>query len=85
MDCELDLAEGGPITCPTLALWSAMGPLAAWYDPLEIWRAWCTDVRGRPVAAGHFLPEEAPDEVTLELVRFLSGTPHAAAGASPTL
>ncbi|GAA0268349.1 alpha/beta hydrolase [Cryptosporangium japonicum] len=50
------------ITCPTLVLWSADGPVGQWYDPLELWRSWSTDVRGAPIDAGHFLPEEAPEE-----------------------
>jgi haloacetate dehalogenase len=59
------------ISCPTLALWSATGPVAAWYDPLAVWRAWADDVRGRPVDAGHFLPEEAPEETARALLDFL--------------
>jgi haloacetate dehalogenase len=74
LDYEHDEADRGTrrISCPTLALWSAAGPLAHWYDdPLEIWRAWADDVRGGPIEAGHFLPEEAPDETTRHLLDFL--------------
>ncbi len=60
------------ITCPTLVLWSATGPVAQWYDPLGIWRAWATDVRGRAIDAGHFLPEEAPGETLHDLVELLT-------------
>ena len=31
---------------------------------------WCenaSDVRGKPLACGHFIPEEAPDELLAEL------------------
>jgi hypothetical protein len=61
LDFEHDEADRGVrrIGCPVLALWSASGAIEAWYDPLEVWREWATDVRGRPVDAGHFLPEEA--------------------------
>jgi haloacetate dehalogenase len=73
LDCEHDDADQGRrrIGCPTLVLWSATGPTAAWYEPLEIWQTWAEDVRGGPIAAGHFLPEEAPDEVTRQLLDFL--------------
>lgn len=67
LDYEHDEADRGrvKITCPVLALWSDAGP-----DQLATWAAWADDVRGRAIAAGHFLPEEAPDEVVKEFVAF---------------
>ena len=71
-----DLALGRRIGCPLLALWSASGPLGAWYadegGPLEIWRPWACDVSGRGVAGGHFFPEEHPAETSDDLRHFLS-------------
>lgn len=58
------------IGCPVLALWSATGAVASWYEPLEVWKAWADDVRGGPVAAGHFIPEEAPEETVRRLDDF---------------
>jgi haloacetate dehalogenase len=60
------------ITCPTLVLWSATGAVGRWYDPLAVWRAWATDVRGGPIDAGHFLPEEAPEETLRHLLLLLT-------------
>ena len=54
-----------------LALWDPDGAVAQWYDPLEIWRDWAGDVTGAAVGAGHFLPEEAPDETSERLLGFL--------------
>jgi haloacetate dehalogenase len=73
LDREHDEADRGKrrIGCPVLALWSHSGPVTAWYQPLDVWRTWADDVRGGPVAAGHFLPEEAPDETTRRLMDFL--------------
>jgi haloacetate dehalogenase len=73
LDHQHDRADRGRrrISCPTLALWSDSGPLATWYRPLEIWRAWCDQVDGAAIAAGHFLPEEAPDLTAQHLIRFL--------------
>lgn len=40
LDFQHDEADRGSrqISCPTLVLWSASGPLAEWYEPLEVWR-----------------------------------------------
>ncbi|MDE5452044.1 alpha/beta fold hydrolase [Bradyrhizobium sp. CSA112] len=72
---RLDQEAGRKIACPTLALWSAAGPLSKWYEseggPLAIWRRWSADVRGRPVEGGHFFPEERPKETAEALSTFL--------------
>lgn len=77
LDYQHDRADRGErrITCPVLALWSHAGPVADWYRPLEVWRAWADEVDGHPIEAGHFLPEEAPDETTRHLLRFLAPGP----------
>jgi haloacetate dehalogenase len=73
LDYEHDEADRGRrrISCPTLALWSASGAVASWYQPLEVWKAWADEVEGGPISAGHFIPEEAPDETTRRLLEFL--------------
>src|SRR2546428_12878933 len=75
LDCAHDEADRGHrrIACPVLVLWSHRGAVARWYDPLAVWRAWADDVRGEPVAAGHFFPEEAPEETARQLLAFLAG------------
>jgi haloacetate dehalogenase len=60
------------IACPVLALWSGSGAVASWYEPLEVWRAWADDVQGEAMAAGHFLPEEAPAETARRLRAFFA-------------
>jgi haloacetate dehalogenase len=77
LDCAHDEADRGHrrIACPVLVLWSHRGAVARWYDPLAVWRAWADDVRGEPVAAGHFFPEEAPEETARQLLAFLAGAP----------
>jgi haloacetate dehalogenase len=74
LDYQHDEADRGRrrIGCPVLVLWSETGPLAAWYDVLAIWREWATDVRGRALGCGHFLPEEAPEETCAALRTFFS-------------
>jgi haloacetate dehalogenase len=43
------------------------------YDVRAVWREYASDVRGRPLDAGHFLAEERPDETAEELRSFLQG------------
>lgn len=73
LDYQHDEADRGNrrIICPTLALWSHTGPVASWYQPLEVWETWADDVHGRSISAGHFFPEEAPDQTTHHLTEFL--------------
>jgi haloacetate dehalogenase len=74
LDVAHDEADRGRrrIACPVLVLWSANGAVAAWYEPLEVWREWAPDVQGGPVDCGHFLPEEAPEEVGRRLGDFFA-------------
>jgi len=66
-------ARGERIRCPLLALWGARGRVGAWYDVPAIWRAYAAgEVSGGPVASGHYLAEEAPEETLAWLDRFLA-------------
>ncbi|HYG89779.1 MAG TPA: alpha/beta hydrolase [Azospirillum sp.] len=73
---EADRQAGRRIACPVLALWSGRGPLENWYaeagGPLTLWRAWANDVQGHPLNAGHFFPEEIPDETANILGHFFA-------------
>lgn len=65
-------AAGQRITCPLLALWGAKGKIGQWYDAPEVWRAYASGpVSGHPVSSGHYLAEEAPEEVLAALDGFL--------------
>lgn len=61
---------GDRIECPMLALWGA-GSGTVSFDPLAVWERWATDVRGRGLDCGHFMPEEAPDATLAALLDFL--------------
>jgi haloacetate dehalogenase len=61
------------IRMPLLALWGRQGVIEALFDCLADWREVATDVRGRALPCGHFIPEEKPRELLVELRRFLSG------------
>lgn len=65
-------AAGEKIRCPLLTLWGAKGKIAIWYDALAIWRDYAAGpVEGGAVASGHYLAEEAPEEVLGRLATFL--------------
>lgn len=71
IDLEHDRASGAQkITCPLLVLWGERGVVGKQMKPLDDWRAVATDVRGRALAAGHYLAEEVPDETLAELTAF---------------
>jgi haloacetate dehalogenase len=66
-------AAGHKIKCPLLALWGAKGKVGGWYDPLSVWRQYSDGpVTGGAVESGHYLAEEAPDEVLGYLRQFLT-------------
>jgi haloacetate dehalogenase len=75
IDLEHDRASraaGQKVQCPLLALWGAKGAIPKWYDALAIWRDYAAGpVTGGAVASGHYLAEEAPEEVLVWLGGFL--------------
>ncbi len=56
--------------------WVTLGEsiIDTWYveegGPIALWRAWADDVRGWALNAGHFFPEEAPEQAAEALNRF---------------
>ena len=71
IDLEHDAADlAAKVTCPVLALWGAKGRIAQMFDVLATWRERATDVRGRALPCGHYVPEEAPEETLQELRTF---------------
>jgi haloacetate dehalogenase len=68
---RMSRAEGRHVRCPMLALWGEKGAIGGWYDPLALWRDYCSsEVIGGPVKSGHYLAEEAPGEVLEWFIRF---------------
>jgi haloacetate dehalogenase len=72
IDLEHDGADAERrVTCPLLVLWGAEGVVGRMFDAPALWREKATDVRGRALPCGHFLPEEAPHETLAALQEFL--------------
>jgi len=72
-DDERDLAQR--VRCPVAAIWGEFGKMHKLFDVLATWREKAVDVRGLPLPCGHFIPEEAPDELLAELRPFLAQQP----------
>ena len=66
-----DRRLGRRIDCPVLVVTGAEETQLA--DAAEVWSGWARDVRGATAPGGHFIPEEAPEALTAELVAFLGG------------
>ncbi len=77
IDLEHDRASraaGERIACDVLVLWGERGVVQRLFDPMALWRAQCSgSVSGHAMPAGHFIPEELPEETARDLRRFFEG------------
>jgi haloacetate dehalogenase len=72
IDRQMDAADreaGTKIRCPVLVHWGAEEGAMA--NSLAVWRAWAESVDGGPLPSGHFIPEEAPEQLVGSLRSFL--------------
>jgi haloacetate dehalogenase len=60
------------VQCPLLVLWGEKGFVNRTYDVLGVWDERAEQVEGKALDCGHFLPEEAPQTVCDELLRFFN-------------
>lgn len=73
VDLEHDRSDlATAVACPLLALWGERGAMHPLYDVLATWRERASDVRGKSLPGGHWLPEELPELLLAELLAFLS-------------
>jgi haloacetate dehalogenase len=73
IDLDHDKADlGVKVECPLLTLWGAKGAMHPLYDVLATWRERASHVQGEALPAGHWIPEQAPNELLAELLPFLS-------------
>ncbi|MEU0561395.1 alpha/beta hydrolase [Dactylosporangium sp. NPDC006015] len=59
---QADRAAGSRLTMPVTVVQQDWGA-ALGYDAAALWRTWATDLEHRTTTAGHFMAEEAPDEI----------------------
>jgi haloacetate dehalogenase len=73
VDLDHDAADlDRKISCPVRVLWAQQGAFHRLFDVLGTWRERASNVSGRVLPGGHYLPEEQPDSVVEELRAFLS-------------
>ncbi|MCA2227263.1 alpha/beta fold hydrolase [Nonomuraea aurantiaca] len=71
---DADRAAGRRVACPVLFLWATRDDMEDLYgDPLAVWRAWASDVRGHALDSGHHLAEDVPDELAKAIRCFVAG------------
>jgi haloacetate dehalogenase len=67
-----DRAAGRRLTMPLLALWGREGVVHRCFDTLALWRGVADDVRGEALPCGHYIPEEAPDQLLDRVLPFFT-------------
>ena len=74
IDLEHDRASraaGDKIGCDLLLLWGTRGLVGRRFDPMALWRAQASGrVEGSAMEAGHFIPEELPEDTAGRLRDF---------------
>ena len=66
----------GKIMCDTLVLWGERGVVQRLFQPLALWQAQCAaQVTGHALPAGHFIPEELPQDTAAQLAAFFLRAP----------
>jgi haloacetate dehalogenase len=68
-DDERDL--GTKLSCPVYTIWGQFGKMESLFDVVDTWKEKADNVIGKSLPCGHFIPEEAPDELLTEIVPFL--------------
>lgn len=70
-----DITDGKQIACPLRVLWGKHGVVEKCFDALAEWRK-VTDekvsVDGHAVESGHYIPEQAPEDVISSIREFFS-------------
>ena len=73
IDLEHDRADrdaGKKIACPVYAIWGEHGVVNRCFQPIADWQRVANDVRGRALQCGHYIPEEVPEELLVEMRNF---------------
>ena len=61
------------LDCPVLVIWGEHGKMHTLFDVTATWKEKAHRVEGLSLPCGHFIPEEAPEELLASLRPFLHG------------
>ena len=67
---RVDREAGKKMSCPVNVLWGEHGAVNRCFKPIEDWQRVADDVRGRTLPCGHYIPEEVPEALLLEMIQF---------------
>jgi haloacetate dehalogenase len=73
IDLEHDRADreaGRKLELPLRVLWGEHGVVARCFDTLPLWEELASDVSGKAVACGHYIPEEVPEALLEDMLGF---------------
>ena len=65
-----DVAAGLKLKQPLRVLWAEHGAVGKYFDVMQLWRERASDVSGASVASGHYIAEEAPEQVLAQALEF---------------
>jgi haloacetate dehalogenase len=67
-----DRAAGSQLTIPIRVLWGEYGLVNQCFKPLDDWMQAASDVTGKAVPSGHYIPEEVPEQLLAETRKFFA-------------
>ncbi len=67
-----DAVAGRRLAQPLRVLWGEHGAVGRCFDVLALWRDRAAKLSGRALPCGHYVPEEAPDELLAEALAFFT-------------
>ena len=73
IDLEHDKNDyGNKIKNPIYVMWGEYGFVGNNYKVIDVWKEYATNVKGRGLPCGHYIPEESPSETLKFLLEFLN-------------
>ena len=69
---RFDRSAGRKLRMPLLALWGEQGVVGRCFDPLAEWKLAADDVQGGALPCGHYIAEEAPEQLLARVLPFLA-------------